>query len=388
MAERAEAVRPDPGSPASTVSRITWDDRARAVLPPYVLSRLVVLASLAVTRHVVTTLHVSPEPVQTRLGLFAWDASWYRDIARGGYAAVPKEGLRFFPLVPLAARAIAWLPGIGTGAALLLVANVSALIVGLLLHELARSEGRSETFARTAVWIVFLAPPSFVLVMGYAEATLMAAALVFLVGIRRGHWWLAAAAGVVAGLTRPVGLLLVVPALVEAWHSRRSRDVEAVSARAAAVIAPVVGSGAYLVWAERRSHDLLYPLRVQQASSRRGGWIDPVRAVTHAAHQAVSGDHLSAGSHLVTAAVLIALLVVLVRRWPRSYAAYGAVAVFVGLSARNLDSLERYSLSTIPLVLAAADLVGRGTRERVVLVGLGAALVIASILAFTGVLVP
>ena len=54
------------------------------------------------------------------------------------------------------------------------------------------------------------------------------------------------------------------------------------------------------------------------------------------------------------------VLVVLHRRrrgagWPLSYTAYAAAVVLVGLSTRNLDSLERYSLSTVPLVLAAAD---------------------------------
>ena len=82
------------------------------------------------------------------------------------------------------------------------------------------------------------------------------------------------------------------------------------------------------------------------------------------------------------------LIVVLWRRWPASFTAYTIAAAVVGLSARNLDSLERYSLSTVPLVLAAADITGGGTRERVVLAALGASLVACSVLAFSGVLVP
>jgi hypothetical protein len=132
----------------------------------------------------------------------------------------------------------------------------------------------------------------------------------------------------------------------------------------------------------------LYPIRVQQDAVRRGSWIDPVRAVAHAANQLRSGDHLSAGIHVVTAMVLVALVVVLWRRWPASFTAYAIAAVALGLSARNLDSVERYSLSTVPLILAAAEIVGGGTRERVVLVALGATLVAFSVLAFSGVLVP
>ena len=68
--------------------------------------------------------------------------------------------------------------------------------------------------------------------------------------------------------------------------------------------------------------------------------------------------------------------------------AYAIVAVVVALSASNLDSLERYSLSTVPFVLAAADITGGGTRERVVLAALAATLLACSVLAFSGLLVP
>ena len=45
-------------------------------------------------------------------------------------------------------------------------------------------------------------------------------------------------------------------------------------------------------------------------------------------------------------------------------------------------------MPTVPLVLAAAEMTGSGTRERVVFVALGAVLVACSILAFSGLLVP
>jgi hypothetical protein len=156
----------------------------------------------------------------------------------------------------------------------------------------------------------------------------------------------------------------------------------------AAVLGPAVGTFAYLAWAEHRTHDFFYPFSVQQKSTTRGGWIDPVRAVWRAAHVFGAGDHLSAGIHIVTAVLLVVLIVVLWRRWPASFTAYAIAAAFVALSARNLDSLERYSFSTVPFVVAAADLTGGGTRERIVLSALGALLVIGSVLAFSGVLVP
>src|SRR3954470_14407119 len=113
--------------------------RARAVLIPYVLSRLIVMGALATTRHVFTSLHLA-EPLALRDGLHSWDASWYSDIARGGYGAVPKEGLRFFPLFPVLGRTLALLPGVDAPLGILIVANVSALLLGFGVYQLAMRE--------------------------------------------------------------------------------------------------------------------------------------------------------------------------------------------------------------------------------------------------------
>jgi hypothetical protein len=352
----------------------------RSVLVPYVVSRLIVVAALAVVRHIVTTRHF-PVPIETHSGLLAWDASWYRDIARSGYNGVATEGLRFFPLFPLLGRAVSWLPGASAGFGVLFVANASALALGFALYRLVMQERHDPELARRAVWLVYLAPPAFVLVMGYAEATFMTLAAIALIGVRSQRWWLAAIAGFLAGLTRPVGVLLSVPAAVEGWQRRDAKAV-------VPAVTPVAGLLAYLVWASHRTHDFFFPLRAQEDPTRRGHWVDPVRAVAHNVHELFSGDHVSAGVHAASAIVFVALLVVVARRWPLSFALYAGIALVVALSSRNLDSLERYGLATLPLVLAGADVMAAPERERVVLCVAAAALVAASMLAFTGVLVP
>jgi hypothetical protein len=354
---------------------------ARAVLIPYVMSRLIVVATLVVTRHVLTTLHVGPD-LRRQATLLGWDAGWYRDIAHSGYSSVAREGLRFFPLFPLLGRAFTYLPGVDAPKAIVFVANLFALLLGFAVYALTRHERPDdEGVARRAVWLVYLLPSAYVLVMGYSEALFMTAATVALLTTRTRQWWIAAAAGLVAGLTRPVGVLLVVPAVIEAL---RTRDKTA----AAAIVAPAAGALAYLAWAEHLTHQFFYPLRVQEDPTRRGGFVDPFRAVGHATRQLFHGDHVSAGVHVVTAVLLAALLIVLYRRWPLSFAVYATVALVVSLCSENLDSLERYGLATVPFVLAIADLTDNAERERIALVLTSAALVAASVLAFTGVIVP
>jgi hypothetical protein len=349
------------------------------VLVPYVGSRLFVLLALFTMRHIANTQFTVP--FQLHRGLLAWDASWYRDIAAHGYTGVATDGLRFFPLFPMLGRVVSWLPGANAGFGVLFVANVSALALGFALYALVEHERGDTDLARRAVWLVYLVPPAFVLVMGYSEATFMTFAVLALLGMRSNRWWIAAVCAFLAGLTRPVGVLLAVPAAVEGWQRR---DVRA----AAPVVAPAAGLLAYLLWAADRAPDFLYPLRSQQDPTRRGHWVDPASAVAHNFRELFTGDHTSAGIHAVGALVLVALLVVVARRWPLSFTCYAVAGLVVALSSRNLDSLERYGLATIPFVLAGADLLADPARERAVLCLAAAGLVAASMLAFSGVLVP
>jgi hypothetical protein len=354
--------------------------RARAVLIPYVLSRVIVVASLEATRHVFTTLRIG-EPFALRDGLFGWDAAWYADIARGGYSAVPKEGLRFFPLYPLLGKLVAYSPGVSARAGDLFVANICALALGFVVYELAMREKHDAGLARRAVWLLFLVPPAFVLVMGYAEATFMLLSAIVLIAMRDKRWWLAGIAGALAGLVRPIGVLLVIPVAVEAWRRRSVGGFVAAGG-------PAVGALGYLAWAEHRSHEFLYPLRAQQDKARRGAWVDPIRAIAHSIRETFSGGHTSAGIHVVSAVILIGLLVVLARNWPLSFTLYAGAVLFVALSSRNLDSLERYALSAVPLVFAGADLMRSENVDRTVMTLAVAGLVVASVLAFAQVLVP
>jgi hypothetical protein len=362
---------------------------AAVVLPPWLIARFAVGGSLALVRHVLTQLHVVPRPVQAGQGLLAWDAAFYADIARGGYDAVPRAGLRFFPLVPLLARGVAVLPGVDTDLALLVVVAVSSLVFLGGVYLLAVRETGDRDLARRAVWFGALAPPAFVLVMGYAEATLMALAVVTALAVRNQRYAVAAVCGFLAGLTRPVGALLAVFVVVEVamtWRTASPRGGRAL--RVVSVVAPVAGLFTYLLWVQRRVHQgLFYALHIQENAQRRGKSVNPFTNLVDTTRELFSGDRFGSGLHAITAFVLIVLLVVLVRKWPWPYTAYAFTTLAIALTASNLDSLERYALSTFPFVLAAGTFV-RPAWERAVWFACGAGLVALSVLAFTGTYVP
>ncbi len=365
-------------------SRFVRDD-LRVAAVPWLLARVLVVAALAVSREVFTKVGATPRPVQLGQGLFAWDAAFYRDIAEHGYRAVGEASLRFFPLVPLLARGLGWILLGHTAAALIVLANGSALLFGALLHRLALHETGDVGVARRAAWFAALFPAAAVLVLGYAEATAMMLGVVMFLGLRSRRWGWAIGAGLLAGLCRPVGVLLVVPALIEAGRGWRVAPARERLARIGAVVAPGVGAALYLAWVGITFGDAWKPISLQDRATLRGGFQDPVTRTIDAFGDLFGGDRFGSGLHVLWAVGFVALLVVLARRMPESYTWYAAVTLVVGLSASNLDSFERYCMSTFPFLLALALVTEREEVERGAIVLAGAGLVGYAMLAFLGI---
>jgi hypothetical protein len=369
----------------------------RESLLPYVVARIIVLATLALAHFVVDRTHPAAAGVAARVheGLLGWDAGWYESIARVGYAPLGSQSLRFFPLLPLLTHAVAWLPGVGDEQALVLVANVAALAATAMLYVLVRRETGDRATARRSVWILSLLPAAFVLVMGYAESTLLVLAIGCFLAVRRGsgpeaprpYFAVAGVLAFAAALTRPIGVLLalVVGAELVRWWPRLGRRERLTGL--GAVAAPFVGVFAFLAWAKHTVNDWWAPLRVQLQNSHHGGLSDPFSTLFHDA-TGVLHRHVGTALHVPWVLIFLALLVVCWRRLPAPYTLFAAAVLATALAGSNLDSFERYALSAFPLSMAAAVVLTEGRLERAVLTLLSAALAGYALLAFLNISVP
>lgn len=361
-------------------------DDVRAALPGWLVARGAVALGALLAVVAVDELRPDARPLALEQGLFAWDAAWYRDIAERGYDGVAREGLRFFPLLPLVTRAVS-LPLFGNvGLALVLVVNVAAFATGVVIHRLVREETGDRALAARATWLLALLPPAMVLVIGYAESVAIGLGAGMFLALRRKRWWWAAVLGLLAGLSRPTGLLLALPALVEAlrgWPGGRDHV-----GRLAAVGSAPIGTAIYLAWVEWRHGDWTLPLRLQNTAELRGGWDDPVSATWGAVRNLLSGGAVGEGLHAPWIGLFALLLVVVFARWPFSYGVFAAAVLATALSADNLGSIERYGLFAFPLVLALATLTAEARVERAVLAVSGAALTGFTALVFVGAFVP
>ncbi|HEX4433878.1 MAG TPA: glycosyltransferase 87 family protein [Acidimicrobiales bacterium] len=357
---------------------------------PWLTARVITLFALGLAKYEVKHFHITDAKavLETHDGLLGSDAGWYQTIAAHGYGALPRSATRFFPLLPLLDRGLHDITALTVGIASLLITNLAALLLGVGIYALVRSEFEDTVLARRAVWLIMLAPPAFVFVMGYSEALLVLLSVAFFITIRRGNWWWAALFGYLAGTARPIGCLLVVPAIIEVIRSWRADRWARWAGKVAAIGSSVAGTITYLGWVSATAGGFLEPLKIQQQQAHHGALTDPVSTIYHSLVQLAHGHHIGDGLHVPWIGVALILLVVAFWRLPASYGAFALVVVVVALSGSNLDSFERYALSAFPLAIAGATLLRSARVATTVYVLSGAAMALYAVLAFQGAYVP
>lgn len=168
--------------------------------------------------------------------LLRFDGAYYRAVAAGGYprhlpetaGVVGRSTVAFFPGYP-ALLALAHGAGAGWSAAALLVSTLAglaaAVAIALLAREVLATVGpdagrapspRAERAALLTVVLWACEPAAFVLSLAYSEALYTALAAGALLALVRGRWAGAGLLAVLAGLTRPSGIVLLACAVAAA----------------------------------------------------------------------------------------------------------------------------------------------------------------------------
>jgi hypothetical protein len=331
----------------------------RIAAVPWVAARVLVATGWVIAANLVGSRFVEGRPEQLRQGLFMWDGSWYRDLATFGYHSAPREAFRFFPLLPWLGRVMGALPLVPTSWVVVGIANAGALAAGVLIHRLTWLETGDARTAQRAVWMLALFPGAFTMAFAYAEGLFVALALGVFLALRRGRFGVAAALGLLAALCRPTGVLLVFPAAVEvarSWKSKSWKPSRQRVAGLAAVLAPAVGGALVLLHSSLVGTAWDDPVQAQR--ELRHATVFPLVRIARALADLFGPERSGDGLHAFAAVGLVVALVLCARWLPASSTAYVGAATLLFLSADNLNSLERYALNTVPVVIVAA-LLGR-----------------------------
>ncbi len=346
---------------------------ARWILLLFGTTRAALVLIGVVSRQLLAPLRLEPYPWNYSKSLWlsiwgVWDSGWYLDIAAFGYSATQRTdpdtlhqaNYAFFPLYPLSMRALGPLVG-GPFNAGLVISNLCLLAGCFALLRLVELDHDTAT-ARRAVKFLILVPTGFILSGVFSESLFLALAISAFLFVRLDRLPLAGAAGFLASLTRPVGVLLVLALALAYWRGRRAAR-RPIPARAAWLALAPLGLAAFAGFNYALTGNALAFARIQ--ASWRPSFDSPLKVLATGLGSADVPTCFSAWMTLVA----VLLLAVFARRLGLAYFVLGLLLILVPLSG-GLTSMPRYLLAVFPIPILLAQLGVRKSLDEALTVGL------------------
>lgn len=313
-----------------------------------------------------------------------WDSAWYLKIAHVGYFSRPSSA--FYPLYPLLVRVASPLFGSGlvAGAAISIAALAGALY---LLYRLARLD-LTEHGAGLTVMLVALFPTALYFSAVYTESLYLLLSVGAVFAARLGRWRCASVLGCAAALSRPNGLLVLLPlALIYLYGPRADAPAARPDRRwwprypvtpSALWLALVpIGTLAYMGYLAAIWHSPLAAFQAESDFARQyggpfGGVFQALILLPGDLYHVAAGspqhsfpwDPVSGSLHRIIDLAFLAWaavgLIVPRRRLPVAYHAYALVLLAAATSYPHFEeplaSLSRYLLAVFPAFIGWAIL--------------------------------
>lgn len=319
-----------------------------------------------------------------------WDGFWYGLIAERGY--IHSATTAFWPLYPWTMRFTGNLLVIPYETAGYLLSNVAFLLALVVLYRFVATEWGHEAARRSTLLLAFF-PTAFFYTAVYSESFFLLFCVLAFYWARSGRWWLAGLAALLAGLTRNVGVLLIVPlgimflrqfgpAIRRQWHDPRAWPAQTL-ALGLIPLGPVL----YMVYLWREFGSPLTTVEAQEGWARvqampwtsfqmafeqwRGDWLTALLSSpswTTLTSYPVRMSFAEYESLDIAMAFLgIALIAYTLRVLPIEYGSWVAIMfalpLFSPSTIHPLMSVPRFLVVLFPLFIA----VGIATRRRFLL---------------------
>ena len=313
--------------------------------------------------------------------LLRWDGEWYAAIVSQGYQysdnPTVESSTVFYPLYPALSYATKSLFGIDQSIALLVVANVAALLAALLLTKFVKDELGDETALLSLSFFCFF-PSSLFLSAGYSESLFLVFVLLSFIFMAEEKFALAAACAGISLGTRSIGIVMI-PVILCAMARRSTLPWPRLLPRMAlcglSAASGLLGYSAYL--GLKFGHPLAFA--TSQAAWHNGTFFDRfVSAVTFTTFQ--DSNVWAAGWFLG----FLALSIWSFLRLRFAVALYGLGALAVPyLTLGITDSMSRYELVCFPAFMSMGILCRGRPGLAVALIGIFAALLLQTAALFS-----
>jgi hypothetical protein len=222
MAVQARSFAVARASASRRVNRIPITAAFWDIALPLVTVRLVFLLLTIKAAWWATIFRLPPETFSVHDGWFLdhwaqWDVKWYLRVAMDGYRLTPYErghaNLAFFPLYPALVHLWLQVWPWSRVAAAMLVSNICCIAATIYLYRLASMESGRDV-ARRVMWLLAIFPTSLFLFAAYSESLFLLCLVACFYNLRLKHWLWAGFWGGLATVTRPLGIITVVPFLL------------------------------------------------------------------------------------------------------------------------------------------------------------------------------
>jgi Gpi18-like mannosyltransferase len=178
-----------------------------------------------------------------------WDAGWYITIARDGYAwtGEGEESVAFFPLFPMLLKAMLFVIPDSLFYLFAVLLNHAIFFVALLPVWLYAYRFGGRPVAQRTLLFLCLFPTAFFFNAVYTEALFLLVSAVALLALHKNQFLTAGAAGFLTSLTRPTGVLLAFPFLIQLWRER-SDNLWNSAFRGWPIVLVPAGLAAYMIY--------------------------------------------------------------------------------------------------------------------------------------------
>jgi hypothetical protein len=283
------------------------------------------------------------------------DGSWYLSIAKNGYEKKPfdlanQHNWAFFPLYPLAVRAVAVFTGDYRLAAIAL-SNLFFFAALTLLHKTVLASGYDKALADRAIFYVAAFPASYFFSLPWTSALfLMLSAGAFLAAMR-GVWSLAGVCAGLASATHYTGAFLSPALLIFYWQCNRPFKLRA---NILWLLLAPTGLLIFMGYLYSITGSALAFARVQAAWNVRWGFfMQPLVGFIYSPLELSAGWNFRLLNFAAAATALICGFAWVMRReW--AWAFYTFISTIMPLSTVTFEGQARYMAVVFPIFIMLA----------------------------------
>ncbi len=279
----------------------------------------------------------------------SWDTQWYLRLAEEGYSINPQQASDvqtwgFFPMLPL----LMWLFSfifqnkILTG---LIISNTASFISIIYLYNLLKVE-YSERISKRTVLYSLIFPTAFFFSMIYTESLFFMFTIMSFYYMRKDNIKLASLFGMCSALTRFIGILIIIPLIVE--HLKFTKDKLRIKKKIIWLFTIPLGTLLYFTYMKITTG---YFFSYFSANTFWGRSAFSLTSIIETFTQLHLHYPRYSMVDIITSVIFLVLLYFIYRKLKLSYFIYCAYVVLIPLSSGSFMSMPRMILVGFPFFL-------------------------------------